>query len=217
MKILYFAIYLCLFASLGFSKPLYQGEFLTEKLSKEELPPLENRCRMILLRHGETDWNAMGKSQGWTDIPLNEEGRAQARELGGKLSLVDVKNVYASSLSRAAETAEIIASFHEGSTVIQDPALRFFRQGGIGKWFNFLKSKKRKQNEMAKEVMEDSIAYFKELSKKHPGETVIVVTHARVVKYAFVALSDVKRSKVSIKNGGILRIVGDGQTLSVER
>lgn len=61
------------------------------------------------LRHGETDWNAEGRSQGHTDIPLNTVGVAQARRAA--LAMVDrgVATIVASPLSRALRTAEIVA------------------------------------------------------------------------------------------------------------
>ena len=170
---------------------------------------------MILLRHGQTQWNVEGKSQGWADIPLNEEGKKQSKELATKLLDVTVKTFYASALSRAVETAKIIASFHEGSILIEDPALRFFRQDRIT-WFDFLKTKKMKKKQMRKEVTEDSIEYLKKLSRKHPGETVIIVTHARIVKRVLMTLSGKKSSEVMIGNGGIARIIGDGETLFIE-
>ncbi len=159
----------------------YRGEVLKEKLKVENLQPLGSKCRIILLRHGETAWNAKGKRQGWTDIPLNEEGKSQAENLGDKLSDITIKTFYASALSRATETAEIMARSHEGATVVADPAVRFFRKDKI-RCFDFLKSAKRKKAEMFKEVSEDSIAYLKKLCKNHPGETVVVVTHSRVIK-----------------------------------
>lgn len=61
---------------------------------------------LTLVRHGETDWNRDRRIQGATDIPLNDTGRAQAREAAAALS-GDI--VVASDLSRARETAEIIA------------------------------------------------------------------------------------------------------------
>ena len=66
--------------------------------------------RFFLARHGETDWNARGKLQGHTDIPLNESGQAQARALAARLLRENVKAVVTSDLSRARETGAIIAS-----------------------------------------------------------------------------------------------------------
>lgn len=68
---------------------------------------------LTLVRHGETDWNAARRIQGSTDIPLNDTGRQQAREAGAMLRerLEAASPIVAASsdLSRARETAEIIA------------------------------------------------------------------------------------------------------------
>jgi len=60
-------------------------------------------------RHGETNWNKNKICQGHMDIPLNEAGRSQARELQILLKQFDLKYIYSSDLSRAFETAEIVA------------------------------------------------------------------------------------------------------------
>lgn len=68
---------------------------------------------LLLVRHGETDWNAARRIQGSTDIPLNDTGRAQARETAAQLTarFAGIRPlVVASDLSRARETAEIIAA-----------------------------------------------------------------------------------------------------------
>jgi broad specificity phosphatase PhoE len=65
--------------------------------------------RLYLARHGETDWNAIGRLQGHTDVPLNERGRAQARQLAVSLADAGLAAVFASDLSRASETAAIVA------------------------------------------------------------------------------------------------------------
>ncbi len=65
--------------------------------------------RVLLARHGQTDWNAAGKIQGVSDVPLNERGREQAAALAGRvLDAGAISAVYTSTLKRARETAEII-------------------------------------------------------------------------------------------------------------
>jgi broad specificity phosphatase PhoE len=64
----------------------------------------------FLVRHGETDWNRLGRIQGATDIPLNDTGRDQARATGEKMQGRKWDVIISSPLSRALETASIIAS-----------------------------------------------------------------------------------------------------------
>ena len=66
---------------------------------------------LVLVRHGETEWNRIGRVQGRTDIPLNDTGRQQARETAERLRERGDRfdAVVASPLSRAAETARIVA------------------------------------------------------------------------------------------------------------
>lgn len=65
--------------------------------------------KIYLIRHGETDWNLEGRLQGREDIPLNEKGREQAAFSGRALRDSNIRLVLTSPLSRARETAEIIA------------------------------------------------------------------------------------------------------------
>lgn len=62
---------------------------------------------LYIMRHGKTDWNALRKLQGRTDIALNDEGRAMARAAGKKYSGVHLDICYCSPLKRAKETAEL--------------------------------------------------------------------------------------------------------------
>ena len=62
---------------------------------------------LYIMRHGKTDWNALHKMQGRTDIPLNEEGREMAAATGEKYRDLHFDVCYCSPLSRARETAEI--------------------------------------------------------------------------------------------------------------
>jgi len=64
---------------------------------------------IFLARHGETEWNRVGRWQGKTDIPLSEVGRAQARTLADRLRDRGISQIFTSDLCRARETAEIVA------------------------------------------------------------------------------------------------------------
>ena len=65
--------------------------------------------RVFLLRHGKTEWNGQFRYQGTSDVPLNEEGRSQAQRTALRLASLSIDAIYASSLSRARETAEIVS------------------------------------------------------------------------------------------------------------
>ncbi|KTR87644.1 fructose-2,6-bisphosphatase [Microbacterium testaceum] len=82
---------------------------------------------LTLVRHGETDWNSGGRIQGSTDIPLNDTGRAQARELADRLATEYAGReavVVSSDLSRAAETADIVAAALGTTVSLRMPGLQ---------------------------------------------------------------------------------------------
>lgn len=85
--------------------------------------------RILLARHGETAWNALGKLQGHTDIALNDTGRGQARALAASLARAGIRTVWASDLGRARETAEIVATALGLAPPQIEPALRERRFG----------------------------------------------------------------------------------------
>jgi probable phosphoglycerate mutase len=66
--------------------------------------------RILLARHGETAWNAIGRLQGHTDVELNEIGRNQARSLADSLAGAGIRTVWTSDLGRARETGAIVAT-----------------------------------------------------------------------------------------------------------
>lgn len=83
----------------------------------------------FLFRHGETDWNAEGRFQGHLDIPLNARGREQAKQLAVPLRSQNLQAIVSSDLSRAVDTAEILAQ-EIGLT-----AERLFQDAGIREAF----------------------------------------------------------------------------------
>jgi broad specificity phosphatase PhoE len=85
--------------------------------------------RILLARHGETAWNALGKLQGHTDIPLNDAGRDQARALASGFGDAGITAVWTSDLARARETGEIVATTLGLEAPVVDPELRERRFG----------------------------------------------------------------------------------------
>jgi len=67
---------------------------------------------LIIVRHGETDWNKLERCQGISDIPLNSRGKKQAKQLADSLKTEFISAIFSSDLIRAKETAEAIAHYH---------------------------------------------------------------------------------------------------------
>lgn len=67
-------------------------------------------AHLCIVRHGETDWNAQGILQGWTDVPLNDLGRQQALDMASNFAGHGIAEIWSSPLVRATETAEIVAA-----------------------------------------------------------------------------------------------------------
>jgi probable phosphoglycerate mutase len=87
--------------------------------------------RMLLVRHGETDWNRQGRFQGQIDIPLNQNGRAQASAAGDYLRRCSFDRAYTSSMARPRQTAEGILQHHPGVPLTSVPHLV---EIGHGEW-----------------------------------------------------------------------------------
>lgn len=71
-----------------------------------------NLINVYIFRHGETDFNRQRKYQGGLDIPLNETGMNQAKQLAFRLKELPLQRIVSSDLARAWKTAEIVAGFH---------------------------------------------------------------------------------------------------------
>ena len=87
--------------------------------------------RLVLVRHGETDWNREGRFQGQIDIPLNANGLSQADAARRFLAGVKLDRAYTSSMSRPRQTAEVILTDHPGVPLTSTDGLR---EIGHGLW-----------------------------------------------------------------------------------
>jgi broad specificity phosphatase PhoE len=93
--------------------------------------PPQTKLRLLLVRHGETDWNRESRFQGSRDIPLNDNGRQQAQKAADFLQEVKLDFAVSSPMLRPKETAEIILQPHDGVSLSLEPQ---FAEIGHGLW-----------------------------------------------------------------------------------
>jgi len=143
---------------------------------------------LLLVRHGETDWNAEGRLQGHTDTPLNDYGRRQAAALAEELAGDGIAAIYASDLSRARETAEILGG-RIGLPVTVETDLR---EKNWGSWEGLTPAERESVEyvgESTEEHRERTLRALVAIAERHPGERVLVVTHGGSVRRVQAAVS----------------------------
>ena len=163
---------------------------------------------ILLARHGETDWNRDGRWQGWADPPLNDTGRAQARELAEQLRETPFDAVYSSDLRRAFETAQIVAAPH-GVPVVADPGLR---EIDVGSWSGLTRAElaerfpdgSRPDGETREQHQARVLAAVERLARDHPGERILIVTHGGTMRALHGHVSDAPFHPVP--NCGVLEL-----------
>ena len=133
--------------------------------------------RLLLVRHGETDWNAEGRLQGQTDRPLSDYGRRQARQLADELEGEPFEAIYSSDLARARETAEIVGRRLEMPVEFDSD----LREKDWGTWEG-LNAAERDRVEFVGEStaahQERILKALRRISERYSGEgVVLVVTH----------------------------------------
>ena len=180
--------------------------------------------KIILTRHGITQWNIDKKYQGQSDTPLSKEGLEQAEKLAESLKNEKIDAVYSSDLLRAQKTAECIAGNH-GLKVNTEPRLREIMFGeweGLtfaqidGKWpetfrdlFNHPDTITIPGGESFQEVQKRAYTAFLDIIKKHPDETVVIVSHGGTIGTIFCSILELNLKHIfSIKqnNASINRI-----------
>jgi broad specificity phosphatase PhoE len=185
---------------------------------------------LLLVRHGETDWNRERRFQGHADQPLNDAGREQARELSEALAGEQIDAVYTSDLQRARETAEILAARFDAEVV----ALRELREIDVGSWqgLSWPEIEERHPDGARRwhenghgweggESYEDLgvriVSALRDIAARHPGQRVLVVGHGGTVRAvrAFVEGVSVVESRgrsPAIGNCEVFRVVTEDGT-----
>jgi probable phosphoglycerate mutase len=185
---------------------------------------------LLLVRHGETDWNRERRFQGHADPPLNDAGREQAHELAETLAGQGIDAIYTSDLQRARETAEILAA-RFGSEVV---ALRELREIDVGDWQGLTWPEIEERHpagaarwhrdghgwdggETYDQLRERIVAVLRGIAERHPGQRVLVVGHGGTVRAtrAFVdgvPVAESRRRNPPIGNCEVFKVVTEDGT-----
>ena len=144
--------------------------------------------RFFLVRHGETEWNRLRKIQGISDIPLNDTGRSQAAALGDILSKHRFDLIVSSPLSRALETAQIVARKlgMPAPLVIQDLVERNYgeAEGSSGLELDTLypPGTEIPGREDRADVTKRVVRTLHDLAIRHPEADILAVAHGSVIR-----------------------------------
>ncbi len=190
--------------------------------------------RLILIRHGLTYWNNLFRYQGHTDIELNEEGIAQAQAAKRKLVRYKLEAIYSSDLSRAVQTAQIIAAPH-GLPVKTYPQLREINFGVwegltyqdleqrfpelLKTWVDSPHLLAVPGGETFMAVQERALKCIYELVSYHQQGNIAVVTHGGTIATLICGLLNEPIStmwKYKLKNSAISTLIFENNLFSLE-
>lgn len=193
----------------------------------------KNLCTLYLVRHGETEWNVKGITQGQTNSSLTENGKQQAKVVADEFKNIKFDAIFSSDLTRTQNTAEIIKLDRE--IIIQTSKL--LRERSFGNFEGrhgdeFRESVKEKLLEREKlseeegwsfriadgvetnkELFDRFILQLREIATVYPSKTVLVVSHGGPIRMFLIKLGYVKNKELtggSFKNGGYVKILSDG-------
>jgi probable phosphoglycerate mutase len=186
---------------------------------------------IILIRHGETEWNSQKRMQGHSNSDLSSVGQAQIQALGQWMKNVPFDLIYSSDSLRAKQTAEAITQF-SGHELQFDQRLREKNLGvfeGLTseearerhpEVFRLFKTAGSKyvidEGESTQQLQDRALEIVNEIRIKHPEERVLLVTHGgfiRVVMKHSLGLSLETPTRFLIRNTGVFRLVWEDKWL----
>ncbi|MET1042951.1 MAG: histidine phosphatase family protein [Microbacteriaceae bacterium] len=170
---------------------------------------------IAFIRHGQTDWNATGRMQGTTDIPLNDTGREQAREAVGVLTDAEWDVIVSSPLSRARETAGIIAAGLD-IELGRSYSLLVERNYGVGEGLTMEEiltqwpDRQYPGLESLESVVARGTAALQQIADEYADRNVVIVCHGTLIRYTLAALHGEPLDR--IQNGSVSTVdLVDGQ------
>ncbi len=205
------------------SAPAVQLESLNNSSHLGVALPATKGPRLLLVRHGETDWNREGRFQGQIDIPLNSRGVSQATAAREFLAPVLIHRAYTSTMARPRQTAEVILEAHPGVPLTSTSGLVEIGHGRwegcleeeiAATWPELLAAWKREphtvtmpEGETLQQVWDRSLATWQTIARGLAAEeTGLVVAHDAVNKTILCALLGLSAADIwMVKqgNGGV--------------
>lgn len=166
---------------------------------------------IYLIRHGETDWNHQKRRQGRRDVPLNDGGREQMRRCGELLSRLAADTIITSPLSRAVESAEIIAEClgFDKESILRDEGLIERDFGDVdGMTKAELKAYRARGGNEHQEplyrVRERMMRTILTYARKHDKQHIVLISHSAAIKSVFVRLyGKPELQRKQTKNAGV--------------
>jgi len=178
--------------------------------------------KIYLIRHGETDWNVIGKLQGREDIPLNENGKMQAKICAQSLKNANCHAIITSPLQRAKQTAEIIANELSIETIYEEIGLverDFGKASGLMPNERIVKFPDGKYDDMESwEDMRDRMMLaLRKITEDFSGNDVIIVSHGSAINSVLAKISnyEIGSGKTTLKNTCINLIEYDGEKFDI--
>ncbi|KQV54980.1 MULTISPECIES: histidine phosphatase family protein [unclassified Duganella] len=196
--------------------------------------------RILLIRHGETAWNAVRRLQGHTDIPLSPIGERQAESLARALAAEPLDAIISSDLGRARQTAQAVAAHHPHLPLHSDPGLR---ERGYGAFEGLLYTEIAERHPVefaewqardvdavmpAGERLAESFRQFYQRcqdgiarwAERYPEQSILIVAHGGVLECAYRAargLSIDGPRDFQVKNASINRFTFDKGMLLLDQ
>jgi broad specificity phosphatase PhoE len=179
---------------------------------------MSDETRVLLVRHGQSEWNAEGRWQGQADPPLSDLGRIQAREAAGSVGAVDA--IWASDLRRATETALIIANDVGVGPVVVEPDLRERDAGEYSgltrdeieqRFPGYLAERRPPPGwEPEDALLARALRALQRIAGEVPGGDVVAITHGGLI-YAIEGHLGVEHQRIANTGGRWVAVPRDGQ------
>jgi broad specificity phosphatase PhoE len=158
---------------------------------------------ILIARHGESDWNRERRWQGYSDRPLTDRGREQARALAARLAHIELDAVYSSDLQRARDTAAVVAE-NQG---VEVQALPELREVDVGSWSGLTRAEAEERfpdgfarwtsgfpgwedGETYQAMTQRVLQAVHRIAADHAGDRVLVVSHGGPIRAIHAAALD---------------------------